>query len=450
MQPDWIKSWQACSGAVVARRGRQPCGASPGAAAAARAISHKMAASRPITVAALGVAQILGWGSSFYFPAVLAQPIAADTGWSLGWVVSGTSIGLLVAGLIAPLVGTQIDRRGGRPVLAAASLLNAAGLAGIGLAPNLPVYLLAWVVVGAGMGCGLYDAVFAALGKLYGQTARTAITNLTLFGGFASTVCWPLSALLAETFGWRGACLVYALLHLGVALPLQLAVMPPLRRAADTAPDDRSAAAEEASDGAAGASPASPASRELPVLVLLALVLTVSAGIGSIVVVHLLIFLQARGVDYALAVTLGTLFGPAQVGARLIERLFGARYHPVWTMVASCLLMLIGLAMLLVAFPLPALTILIYGAGYGIMWIARGTLPLALFGAGRYATLMGRLAFPSLIVQALAPSGGAWLIEARGADVTMIMLTGFAALNVALIAALWVVARRLNTAGRHP
>ena len=141
---------------------------------------------------------------------MLAAPIVADTGWSLGWVVGGVSIGLLVAGLIAPRVGAIIERRGGRPVLAASSLLYAAGLAGIGLAPTLPVYLLAWVVLGGGMGTGLYDAVFAALGKLYGKEARTPITNLTLFGGFASTVCWPLSAFLAESVGWRGACLIYA------------------------------------------------------------------------------------------------------------------------------------------------------------------------------------------------------------------------------------------------
>jgi hypothetical protein len=182
---------------------------------------------------------------------------------------------------------------------------------------------------------------------------------------------------------------------------------------------------------------AMPLLHERQILALLALVLTISAGIGSIMVVHLLIFLQARGADFALAVTLGTLFGPAQVGARFVERLFGARYHPIWTMVASCVLMLIGLSLLLAGFPFLALTILIYGGGYGIMWIARGTLPLALFGPGRYATLMGRLAFPSLIVQALAPSAGAWLIERQGAGVTMAALTGFAAVNVLLIALLW-------------
>ena len=182
-------------------------------------------------VAALGVAQILGWGTSFYLPAALAEPIVADTGWSLSWVVGGVSIGLLVAGLISPRVGHLVDRKGGRPVLAASSVLHAIGLACMGLAPALPVYLLAWVVIGAAMGCGLYDAAFAALGRLYGRDARGPITNLTLLGGFASTVCWPLSAFLAESFGWRGACLVYAALHLMVALPLQL--LMPAGRAAE-------------------------------------------------------------------------------------------------------------------------------------------------------------------------------------------------------------------------
>jgi predicted MFS family arabinose efflux permease len=391
-----------------------------------------MPPSRATTITALGIAQILGWGSSFYFPAVLAPPISSDTGWSLAWVVSGTSIGLLVAGLIAPRVGAIIDRRGGRPVLAVSSVLYALGLGCVGLAPSLPVYLAGWVVLGGGMGTGLYDAVFAALGKLYGRDARTPITNLTLFGGFASTVCWPLSAFLAETFGWRSTCLIYAALHLVVALPLQMAVMPPLTRSSTT----------NASGGGEAMSAPAPLVHEALILVVLASVLTISSGIGSSVIVNMMIFLQARGADFALAVTLGTLFGPAQVGARFVERLFGAHYHPIWTMVASCVAMLVGLAMLLGGFPLLALTILIYGGGYGVMWIARGTLPLALFGPERYATLMGRLAFPSLIAQALAPSAAALLIERHGADKTIAMLTALAALNVGLIAALWVLCRR--------
>jgi MFS family permease len=393
-----------------------------------------MPASRSVTITALGVAQILGWGTSFYFPAVLAPPITADTGWPLSWVVSGTSIGLLVAGLIAPRVGAIIDRRGGRPVLAVSSLLYAAGLLCVGLAPSLPVYLFGWVVLGGGMGTGLYDAVFAALGKMYGREARTPITNLTLFGGFASTVCWPLSAFLAESFGWRNACLIYAGLHLVISLPLQMAVVPPLSDAKAAKPSDDAS-------GVATGQPTRSLAYEHLIMVLLALVLTISAGIGSSVIVHMMIFLQARGADFALAVTLGTLFGPAQVGARVVERLFGTHYHPVWTMVVSCVLMLLGLLLLLGGFPFLAPTILIYGGGYGIMWIARGTLPLALFGPDRYATLMGRLAFPSLIVQALAPSAMAFLIEQNGVDVTIAALTAFAALNVGLIAMLWSLCR---------
>ena len=392
--------------------------------------SQGQALDRRVVITALGFAQILAWGTSFYFPAVFAGPIVADTGWSLGWVVGGTSVGLLVAGLISPQVGRIIDLHGGRPVLLASSLFYAAGLIGIGLSPALPVYLMAWVLLGIGMGTGLYDAVFAALGRMYGSAARGPITNLTLFGGFASTVCWPLSAFMIEHAGWRNACFVYAALHLLVALPLQMAV---IRRAP--------VSAAVASSGAA--QPAAPAriANETLIFTLLALVLSLAAGIGSIVVVHLLIFLQARGVDFALAVSLGTLFGPAQVGARVVERLFGARYHPIWTMIGSCTLMAVGLLLLAGRFPILVLVILLYGSGYGISWIGRGTLPLALFGPLRFPRLMGKLAFPSLIVQALAPSAGALAIEASGADATIGVLTVLALINVVLIGVLWGVCR---------
>jgi len=386
---------------------------------------------RRVVITALGVAQILAWGTSFYFPAVFAGPIVADTGWSLGYVVGGTSVGLLVAGLISPQVGRIIDVHGGRSVLLASSLFYAAGLAGIAVAPALPIYLGAWVLLGIGMGSGLYDAVFAALGRMYGNQARTPITNLTLFGGFASTVCWPLSAFMIEHAGWRTACLIYAGLHLFVALPLQMAVIGGATKPAATS----------ASADAAPAIAPPRIAHETMIFALLALVLSIAAGIGSIVVVHLLIFLQARGVDFAVAVSFGTLFGPAQVGARVVERLLGSRYHPIWTMIGSCTLMAVGLLLLVGHFPLLLLVILFYGAGYGISWIGRGTLPLALFGPQRFPRLMGKLAFPSLIVQALAPSAGALAIEASGADATIGVLTVLALINVVLIGVLWAACR---------
>lgn len=149
----------------------------------------------------LGVTQILAWGSSYYLLAVLATPIAGDTGWPLAWVVGGLSLGLLVAGIISPRVGDSIQRLGGRLVLATSAVFLAFGLIGLALSPNLPIYIASWLVLGVGMGAGLYDAAFATLGRLYGQRARTAITTLTLFGGFASTVCWPLSAYFVSAFG---------------------------------------------------------------------------------------------------------------------------------------------------------------------------------------------------------------------------------------------------------
>lgn len=385
---------------------------------------------RRVVITALGIAQILAWGTSFYFPAVFAGPIVRDTGWSLGLVVGGTSIGLLVAGLISPQVGRLIDRHGGRPVLLSSSLFYAAGLVGVGLAPNLPIYLLAWVVIGFGMGTGLYDAVFAALGRLYGSGARGPITNLTLFGGFASTICWPLSAFMIDHLGWRSACLVYAGLHLLLVLPMQMAVV---RRQA------KPSATTIASDD--GGAPVAPIANEGLVFAILAVVLSITAGVGSTVIVHMMLFLETRGVEFAVAVSLGTLFGPAQVGARVVERLFGNRYHPIWTMVASCALMAIGLVLLSSHFPLLVLVILLYGAGYGISWIGRGTLPLALFGPIRFPRLMGKLAFPSLIVQALAPSGGALLIETMGANATIVVLTLLALANVVFIGALWWLCR---------
>jgi MFS transporter len=324
-------------------------------------------------------------------------------------------------------------------VLLASSTFYAAGLAGVGFAPALPVYLFAWVLIGIGMGTGLYDAVFAALGRMYGSDARGPITNLTLFGGFASTICWPLSAFMIDHAGWRSACFIYAGLHLFVALPLQMAVV---RRTPPRADLKNTDAATRDSAGSADS-----IENETLIFALLALVLSIAAGVGSIVVVHLLIFLQARGLDFTTAVTLGTLFGPAQVGARVVERIFGSRYHPIWTMIASCALMATGLLLLFGAVPALLLVILLYGAGYGISWIGRGTLPLALFGPIRFPRLMGKLAFPSLIVQAFAPSAGALLIEMNGSDWTVGVLTLLALVNVVLIGVLWWLCRRPSIDG---
>ncbi|WP_246777192.1 MFS transporter [Microvirga sp. VF16] len=385
-------------------------------------------------ISALGITQILAWGSSFYLPAVLAQPIAADTGWSLGWVVGGLSIGLLAAGLVAPRVGRTIDRKGGRPVLIGSSVLLGSGLATLGLAHSLPIYLAAWLLMGVGMGAGLYDAAFATLGRLYGKQARRAITTLTLWGGFASTVCWPLSAYLVEHLGWRGACAVYAALQIFISLPLHAFVLPGIGTVRpDTKPSGQSSDAPAPAVLTDG--------RRTQAFLLLATVLTLGAMTASMIGVHLLTFLQSRGLELAAAVGLGALVGPSQVGARVIEMAFGRHYHPIWTMVASVTLVASGVILLLVGFPILAFALALYGAGNGIGSIAKGTLPLALFGPSGYASLMGKLAMPSLLAQALSPSIGAILIDVGGPDAALRVLSGLACLNLAFVGLLWVVSR---------
>lgn len=383
----------------------------------------------------LGVTQILAWGSSYYLLAVLAQPIAADTGWPLAWVVGGLSLGLLVAGIVSPRVGDSIQTFGGRLVLATSAVFLALGLAGLALSPNLPLYIISWLVLGVGMGAGLYDAAFATLGRLYGQRARTAIATLTLFGGFASTVCWPLSALFVSEFGWRNACLIYAAIHVAVLLPLYVFALPtePKRELRVASP---SATLED--EGAAR----SLASGSKLLFVLIALVITISSMISAMLSVHLLTILQAREIALAAAVALGAIVGPAQVGARAIEMLISRFHHPIWTKLASTVFVATGVGLLWGGFPIIAAALIFYGAGIGIESIARGTLPLAVFGEDRYASIMGRIAMPSLIMQAASPSLGALLIDKFGADSALAAFFVLAIVNVALVAVLYAILRK--------
>ncbi len=391
---------------------------------------------RRIVIAALGVTQVLAWGSTFYLLGVLANPIAQDTGWGYDWVISGVSVGLLTAGAVSPRVGRAIGKWGGRRVLALSTLLLAAGLLLLGSSQSITWYLAAWLLVGAGMGAGLTDAAFSTLGSIYGENARSAITLLTLFAGFASTICWPLSAYLVEHLGWRGTCFIYAAIQIGVAHPILLLALP-----------HRSLTASATFDEGAR-SPARLAPGELPIFALLAVVLTLSAAILSMVGVHLLPLLQARGLELSVAVWLGAMVGPSQVGARVVEMLAGRHYQPIWTMVASAVLVAAGTGLLFLGFPSYSIAIVLYGAGNGIGSVARGTLPLALFGSSQYPVQMGRLARPILISMALSPFIGAIAFETGGANLTLGLLAFLGAANVLLVGLLRILSRRRAIEGK--
>ncbi len=382
-----------------------------------------------LTVHALGVVMIFTWGSTYYLIAVLAAPIVNDTGWPLEWVVGSLSLGLLVAGLSAPTIGDAISRHGGRPILALGCLIIAVGLAMIAAAPNLAIFMAGWAVLGIGMAAGLYDAAFSTLGGIYCEKARPSITTLTLWGGFASTVCWPLSAAMVDAVGWRGACFAYAAILVGVCLPLILAMVPQATRPLKQSSID--------ADATLVLSP-----RERAMFWLFALIQIIAGLFVTIVAVHLLTLLQARGISLAEAVTLGALIGPAQVGARVLEMLGRGRHHPMWTLSAAVVLCAGGLIVLAAGMPIVGLALILYGAGNGIFSIARGALPLSLFGPEQYAPIIGRLARPGLIAQAAAPMIGAILISRLGYDALLHVIAALATINVLIAGMLWQVVRQ--------
>lgn len=380
-------------------------------------------------ISALGVVMIFTWGSTYYLMAVLASPISASTGWSLGSITGALSAGLLAAGLVSPAVGRAIARHGGRPVLAAGCGLIAGGLLVIASATTLWTFWAGWLLLGLGMAAGLYDPAFASLGRLYGAEARGAITQLTLWGGFASTVCWPLSTLMLEAWGWRGVAAAYAALHLLVMIPLVLLAVP-------AAPPRKEAPAADA-PAAAGMT-----RREARVFGWMAVILVVNGLIVVNISTWLFTILEAQGTSLATAVALGTLIGPAQVGARVLEMAGRGRHHPIWTLAASTCAIAAGLVLLALDVGIAGAALVLYGGGNGLFSIARGALPLAVFGAERYPAVMGTLARPSLIAQAAAPTLGAWALGSMGPQTALWTIAALAIANIGALVMLWRTVRR--------
>ncbi|MFC3001369.1 MFS transporter [Falsiroseomonas tokyonensis] len=350
-------------------------------------------------VIALGTAQTLAWASSYYLPAILAAPMAAEFGVSTAWIFGAFSAALMLSALLGPLVGRAIDQRGGRGMLTASNLVLALGLVALGLAQGPWGMAAGWVVLGIGMAMGLYDAAFATLAGLYGLAARGPITGITLIAGFASTVGWPVSALMEEAFGWRGACLGWAALHLLVGLPLNRLLVPP------APPPERKAAMTQQA-------PPAPSRLAMP---LLAFVFAGSWFIAGAMAAHLPALLQAAGATGATAVAAAALIGPAQVAARVAEFGLLRRFHPL---VSARLAMLghpLGAAVLLIfGGPAAAAYAVLHGMGNGVMTIAKGTLPLAVFGPGGYGARQGLLGAPARFLQAASPFLFGLLLERGG------------------------------------
>jgi len=344
--------------------------------------------SKLTVIGVLGTTQTLAWASSYYLPAILADRIAHDVGVSSTWFFGAFSGALVVSALVGPRVGRTVDAIGGREVLAASNVVIAAGLGALAFVHTEMMLLLAWLVLGVGMGVGLYDTAFAALGRIYGTEARSAITGITLIAGFASTVGWPLTAWGAGALGWRETCLAWSAAHLLLGLPLNLFLLPKAAKLA-VAPEGN-------------ARPHIPLDRPM---IVLGFAFAASWMVVAAMAVHLPRLLEAGGATTVQAVAAGALIGPSQVGARILEAAFLKRFHPMISARLSVMLHPIGAGVLALfgAHAASGPFTILHGAGSGILTIARGTVPLAMFGAENYGYRLGLLGAPSRVAMAAAP-----------------------------------------------
>jgi MFS family permease len=373
-------------------------------------------------ILALGTTQTLAWASSYYLPAILADPIGRDLGMSANWIFAAFSGALVISAVLGPRIGRQIDLFGGRPVLCGSNLTIAAGLVLLGLTGSIPLLIAAWILLGIGMGMGLYDAAFAALGRIYGDAARRSITGITLLGGFASTVGWPLTALGLESIGWRNTCFAWAAAHLLIGLPLNFFMLPAV--------------------AGAKAAIANAAKPHIPIdrtMILLAFTFAAAWTVTGAMAAHMPRILETGGATAVQAIAAGALFGPAQVIARIIEASFLSRYHPLVSTRLACLTHPIGAAIFALAGGAASGAFAIFfGLGNGVLTIARGTLPLAIFGPKDYGYRLGLIGAPARMAQAAAPLAFGLLIDVMGVWVLIVS----SALSLSALAALSLLRER--------
>ncbi len=350
------------------------------------------AAARRRIVLAVGCGQMLAWASSYYLLAILAQPMALGLGIPPLAVYASFSAALLLGAALGPVVGGRLDRHGGRAVLLASNAVFATGLLLLAVAQGPLTLLLGWLVIGAAMPMGLYDAAFSTMVGLYRGDARRSIVAITLIGGFASTVGWPLSAALEAHFGWRMTCIAWALLHLSLGMGLHAGVLPRRQAPAPLHPPPQAALAPPATQ------------TSLRTMWLLAGVFACSGFVFAAMAAHLPRVLQAAGCTPAAAVAAAALVGASQVAGRLAEAGFLNRLHPLISARLSMTLHPLGAVLLgIFGAPFAAVFVILHGAGTGLMTIVKGTLPLALFGAAGFSRRAGILEAPARIAQAAAP-----------------------------------------------
>ena len=371
-----------------------------------------------VVICGLGITQIIGWGTTYYALGALSQDIAAATGWSTTLIFGAFSASLMVSGVLSTWAGRLIDRVGGRKVMVAGSLLSAAGLALIGAFPHPVTYVAGWLVLGLAMRLATYDAAFASLTQITPKGARRAISYLSLFGGLASTVFWPVSHNLSLSIGWNHALLAYAVLHLVVCLPIHWAVLREAK--GDPVQDEANLLTE----------PALPATLKSRALLLFAAALALNGIVFSAISAHAVPLFGALGFAGDQAVLVAALIGPSQVASRMGEIMMGRRISPIQLGLLAFGLLPVAIALFAgLGFSWTAAIVfaVLYGASNGLVTIAKGAVPLHLFGPRGYGEVLGVISAPNLVLNAAAPLLFALLLGLTSAE-TALLLAGGAAL----------------------
>lgn len=341
-----------------------------------------------------------------------------EMGWSRTSIISGFTIGIIASGLLAPSLGRQISLGNGRKILAASSILFALGLSTVGIARQIEVYVLGWIFIGAGMGCGLYDACFSTLGRIYGTHARRMISVVALIGGLASTVFWPLSDYLITKIGWRDTCVSFAILHLLICLPIYYLSIP---SPSGLTPKQL----KRIKTGSVGTE------SEKKVFLLFGSIMVLESGLAAATAVHLITILATAKAPQATTVVLGTLIGLSQISIRFADSLCGHFIKPVHALMFSSISILIAFSLISGSWNL-WLAMVFYGVGIGLFSVVRATFPLFAFGATDSPRLIGLISRPARFVQALAPLGAAFLADRLGPLILIWSLLGVAAIKVIL------------------
>jgi Arabinose efflux permease len=390
--------------------------------------------SRAAVVVALGVTQIVGYGTLYYSFSILAPHIAADLGISLQQVFAVFSLSLLFGGLAAPIIGRQMDRLGAATVLTVGSPLSALTLVFCAWSPSIAVFAIGIILLEVSSGMVQYQAAFAALVENNPKTASRNITYLTLIGGFASTIFWPISASLLDHITWREIYLLFAALNLVLCMPLHFWIMA--QRKAVSASGVR-----QTREPIVGAI---PVENRRETLLIVSTAFAILGFALSSILAHMVPMLGALGLGTA-AVVVGTLFGPAQVLSRLINMVFGRRLSPPMLAVISAALMVGGIVSLgsvgnslmgAVAFAI------CLGLGSGINSIAQGSLPLYLFGSEGYGAVTGKMAAVRLAAGAAAPFAFAAAMERVGIEMSLFATAALGAVGVAAFGNVAARARR--------